>query len=148
VSLPTGEYYLSGQTGVVDGLVWCGAQEGYTNSWHEVYTYMLSNPINGTFFGTWIINEDQWNSLPADLQAIFYYGLDSLSRHCLSYYYREPEFRQYFELNTFSKEDWMKFREPQLARWDEYADESPRMAQAMQIIRDYNESVETQKWYR
>jgi len=87
VMLPFEEFYLGGQTGMIEGLIWCGAKEGYSNSWHEVFPYLLTNPINGTCNIHAVINSELWDSLPSDMQATLSLTVESLGRRMATYYY-------------------------------------------------------------
>lgn len=143
------DIYLSGKTGVVDAIMWCGAKEGVSNSWHEVYPYFLTNAVVGAGLNHFLINKEVWDSLPSDMQAILTMSIRDLEDRCLAYYYKgEPESREYFTLTTLSDEDWAKLREHAMKRWDELALTSPRYAQVVQLIRDYNAHVEAVGWYR
>jgi len=70
VALPREELYLSGQTGVIDGIVDMGATEAHASSFNEVFPYFLDNPVNGAWLVWWLINADTWNSLADDLQGL------------------------------------------------------------------------------
>ena len=63
------EVYPALERGVLDGAVTCGSC-GVGQKWFEVTDY-LTGPVPGTFAQTFItFNGTQWNSLPADFQAI------------------------------------------------------------------------------
>jgi TRAP-type C4-dicarboxylate transport system substrate-binding protein len=149
VGLPREELYLSGKTGVIDGLADMGATEAHANSFNEVFPYFLDNPLGGAWLCWWIMNEDSWNSLPADLQNLIEMGFKAatLDFH-LFYYEGEASNRKAFTVTHMPAEEFNVFRENALARWDDFAKTSPRMAQVVQIIRDYNNEVETTKWWR
>lgn len=149
VNLPVSEFYLSGQTGIVDALAWCGAKEAYSNSWYEVFPYMLSNRIAGCTLTHWIANEKAWNKLPKDLQDLVTMGLKAGALKAILYYYDdEPKHRKYFKMTTLSEEDWAKVKASQEKRYDEIAKISERCAKLVQIYRDYNKEVQELGWYR
>lgn len=63
------DVYPALERGVIDGAVTCGSC-AIGQKWFEVTKY-LTGPVPGTFAETFItFNATQWNSLPADLQAI------------------------------------------------------------------------------
>ena len=149
VALPREELYLSGQTGIIDGLADMGATEAHANSFDEVFPYFLDNPINGAWLCWWLINEDTWNSLPAHLQDVLVTGLKAGALDALIYYYEgEAASRKYFTVTHMPAEEWNQLREYALSQWDSYAEASPRAAELVQIIRDYNAEVESTKWWR
>ncbi|MFC1938548.1 TRAP transporter substrate-binding protein DctP [Chloroflexota bacterium] len=146
VMLPFEEFYLAGQTGVLDGLCWCGATEAYTNGWYEVFPYMLDPPIMGGFRGVWCINEDAWEELPNDLQAIVEMSMwENMARKLVYYYDGEIRYREAFTITTLPDEDWDRLKATAYARWDEEAEKSPRAAEAVQIIKDYRAELEAAK---
>ncbi len=149
VNVPVTEFYLSGQTGIVDALAWCGAKEAYSNSWYEVFPYMLSNRISGCTLTHWIANEKAWNKMPKDLQDLVTMGLKAGGLRAILYYYDdEPKHRKYFKMTTLPEEDWNKIKASQDKRYDEIAKTSERCAKLVQIYRDYNKEVSELGWYR
>lgn len=149
VNIPVSEFYLSGQTGIVDALAWCGAKEAYANSWYEVFPYMLSNRISGCTLTHWIINEKKWKKMPEDLQNILSLGLKAGALRAVLYYYDdEPRNRKHFKMTTLSDADWAKIQASQDKRYDEIAKISDRTAKLVEIYRDYNAEVEGFGWYR
>lgn len=63
------DVYPALERGVLDGGVTCGSC-GIGQKWTEVTDY-LTGPMPGSFAQTFItFNSEEWNSLPADLQAI------------------------------------------------------------------------------
>ena len=149
VYIPSEELFLAGETGVIDGFMWAGATEGYTNGWHEVFPYFLTNPINGGCNTFMIVNKDLWDGLPSDMQDIISMSMIELKDRSFYYYNNgEPTYRPYFKLTTMPAEDWNRFREIQMAHWDELAETSPRVAQVVQILKDYNAEMEAAKWKR
>lgn len=147
--LPTEEYYLAGQTGVLDGLIWGGAKECFSNSWNEVYPYFLTQPTCGACLCHHVCNLDAWNELPRDIQSIIEFSMHELEMAILTIYYDdECVLRPNFNLTTMDDEGWAKI-EASAATWlDEVATVNPRCAQAVQIIKEYNEEVESAGWFR
>jgi TRAP-type mannitol/chloroaromatic compound transport system substrate-binding protein len=151
MSLPVEEFYLAGQSGIVDGLIWAGSTETSANSWHEVYPYFLNNPpISGNAYTHFIINRDFFDSLPPDLQALMDASLKIKNYNTILFYYEnEPKTRGLFELTELPEEDIQELKEFSWARWDtEIAPKNPQVAKLVQIFKDYNAHVEDKNWYR
>jgi TRAP-type C4-dicarboxylate transport system substrate-binding protein len=150
VNLPPEEYYLAGTTGVVDALGWgCGAYYMY-NLLHEAYPYYLNESV-----GPWacqiIMNQDVYDSMPDNLKAI----MKTTAEYCTNrtwakYYYDEVLARSLFkEVTEFSAEDRAKLVANAMAYWDDtLALESPEMAQAVAMYKDWNRLVERDRWHR
>jgi len=149
VNVPVEEFYLSGQTGILDALAWCGATEAKNNSWNEVFPYFLTNNIGGNALLNYLANEKSWKALPPDLQQIIIVGLKAGALKKLLYYYNgEPANWKYYKTTSLSTEDWAKIRASQEKRWAELAKKSPRCAAIVKIYMDYNKEVEDAGWFR
>jgi TRAP-type mannitol/chloroaromatic compound transport system substrate-binding protein len=76
VSMPGGEIVPSAQRGVIDAAEWISPADdrnlGLSAVWKNYYLQGLHQAIS---IGDIYINLDWWNSLPADLQAIFNAGI-------------------------------------------------------------------------
>lgn len=148
VNIPPEELYLAGQTGVVDALGWGGASTYYNNSWYEVYPYYLNESI-GPGGGPLLINKDVWDSMPEDLQEIVYMASRDLSwRYSIWCYREESKYREYFTVTQFSPEDHEKLVAAAMEYWDEVAQKNPEIAQAIEIVRQYNDEVNQTHWMR
>jgi TRAP-type mannitol/chloroaromatic compound transport system substrate-binding protein len=149
VVLPVEEFYLSGQTGVVDALCWCGATEASANSWFEVYNYFLTNPVTGGPVCHTLMNKELWDSLPADLQAIMKYAEYILGFSTVVHYYNgEPVSRKNFDLTTMPDEDWARVLEHGYDYLDEVAAKSERNARILKIMRDFRTEMQEADWWR
>lgn len=139
VTLTYDDLYLSAETGMIDGIAWGGATEGYTNSWYEVCPYFLTNPISGAFTNPWIMNEKLWNSLSPGQQKAITTGLNDLRGRLMAYYYEgEMESLKHFETTTIPAEEWNQLRELTFKYWDEeIAPKSDRAARIVNIIKEY-----------
>jgi TRAP-type mannitol/chloroaromatic compound transport system substrate-binding protein len=150
VWLPPEEFYLGAQTGVIDALSWGGAKEGVGNGWVEVLPYLLIDYLPGAATPNVLVSESAFNKLPPNLQGVIKHGIDILRFRALLYYYDgEVQSRPlYAELTSLPEEDLQQLYEVQLGLWDEYSAKSPRMAEAIAIIKDYNAEVEAMNYYR
>jgi len=139
VTLTYDDLYLSAETGMIDGIAWGGATEGYSNSWYEVCPYFLTNPISGAFTNPWIMNEKVWNSLSIGQQKAITAGLNDLCLRLMAYYYNgEMESLKHFKTTTIPAEEWNQLRELTFKYWDEeIAPKSDRAARIVNIIKEY-----------
>ena len=137
---------------MVEGLIWCGATEATNNGWNEVMPYFLTNPVNGNALCWVVMNKDLWDSLDQCDQNLISLGHRELQIRNLAYYYEnEPKRRttEYWtELTTMPDEDWQRLVDDQWAYYDELATQSPRLAEAIGIFKEYNALVEEAKWWR
>ena len=134
------------QTGILDGICWCGATEGYTCGWIDVCDYFLTNPICGGWALDWVVRTESWEALPPDLQELWWLALDSYNFNKTEWYYwGESHYRtegEEFILTELPPEDFAKFKSYKDELYDEIAASSPRCARAIQIIRDYQAELE------
>lgn len=139
VTLSYDDLYLSAETGMIDGIAWGGATEGFTNSWYEVCPYFLKNPISGAFTNPWIINLELWESLSSGQQAAITTGLNDLRGRLMAYYYNgETESLKHFKVTELPEEEWNILREKTFQYWDDkVAPISERAAKLVNIIKEY-----------
>lgn len=149
INVPVEEYYLAGQTGVVDSMLWCGTLEAYNNSWYEVFPYALYPQLNGNAECFYMANEEMWNSLPSDIQAIISQAVNKMAYTIWLYYYEgECRCSQYYTPTTLPDEDMEILRQYQWEWLDEVAQTSPRNARIVEILKAYNDEVEAANWFR
>lgn len=138
VNLPKEEFYLSGLTGIIDGLMWCGATESYSSGWHEVFPYFVSQPVGGAWNMYLMANGELWDSLTSDIQAIVTQSNASLALAQVLYYaHGEEESRQYMKVTTLPDEDWAKVVEQAFNAWDVWGQKSPRCAEIFRILEEH-----------
>jgi TRAP-type mannitol/chloroaromatic compound transport system substrate-binding protein len=141
IALPYEDVEVAIQTGELDGVSWCGITETHTVGWADVTQYYLTNPISGAWAGSYFVNSDRWNELPEHLKTLYRLSIDS------SHYYRqhwywwgEAQYRARIgklELTTIPPQEWAQVEEEAVAFWDEIAQESPRNAKVVEILKDY-----------
>ena len=145
MTLPLEDIAMGIQTGMLDGLVWCGATEGYTVGWIDVCDYFETHPICRWALN-WVVSTESWEALPPDLQELVMLTIDSAQYHkTVWYYWGEAYYRtkgDSFTLTTLSDEDWEIVKSYRDEIWDEIATRSDRCARAIQIIRDYQAELE------
>ena len=149
VQMPIEGTYLAGTTGAIDGVIWGGSYCYSLMGFHEAFPYMLTNSEVYPASDPMVINMDLWNSLPLDLQTIIEISARAVSwKTAVIYYSEEGRNKENFICTTFSKEDELKLMAHADEYWEEYAQGSPRRAQAVQILREYRDEVEAQSWFR
>ncbi|MDD5590403.1 MAG: TRAP transporter substrate-binding protein DctP [Dehalococcoidales bacterium] len=148
VTLPWEDIQMAIQTGMIDGLCWCGATEGYTCGWIDVCDYFLTNVV-GRWALDWVVSTDSWESLPPDLQELWRLTIDSAQYNkTVWYYWGEAHYRlageggKSFILTTLPDEDWARMTDLKESIWDDIAAMGAREAQAIQILRDYQDLLE------
>jgi TRAP-type mannitol/chloroaromatic compound transport system substrate-binding protein len=146
VALPYEDVQVAIQTGELDGVAWSGITEDYTVGWADVTNYYLTNPLSGAWAGSYFVNSQRWAEVPEHLKTLFNLCIDS------SHYYRqhwywwgEAHYRVHggkLELTSIPDEEWAEVEAAALEFWDEIAQESPRSARIVQILKDYAADME------
>ncbi len=146
VSLPYEDVQPAIQTGELDGICWCGITECYTVGWADVTKYYLTNNISGAWAGSYFVNTAKWNAVPDHLKQLFQLAIDS------SHYYRqhwywwgEAHYRTSggkLELTTIPESEWKTIENEATKFWDEIANQSPRNAKVVEIIKKYKGIME------
>jgi TRAP-type C4-dicarboxylate transport system substrate-binding protein len=136
---PWEEWYLAGQTGALEGVIWMGAWECISNSFHEVFPYFLTNPVNGGAMCFATISERLYDSLDPGTQELLDKSAEILAfRSMRRYHVGEINNRPLLDLTTMPEEDWGKLQEVAVDRWDtEIAPISPRAARLVEILKEY-----------
>ena len=121
--------------------------EAYTNGWYEAYPYFLANPINGNA-RCWIIaRKDLWESFSEADKALIDTAFRAAGLRTTIYYWaNEPQARENYTLTYIPDEEWAEVEEYQYSLWDEWAQETPRLAEFIQILKDYDEFTEMTDW--
>ena len=146
VTLPWAEVAAAVRAKELDGLAWSGITEDYTVGWADVTNYFLTNNLSGAWCGSYFANSDRWNALPPRLRELFRLCMES------SHYYRqhwywagEAKLRTRgtkLTLTTIADDEWAGVETEARKFWDEIAKQSPRNARVVQILRDYNATME------
>jgi TRAP-type mannitol/chloroaromatic compound transport system substrate-binding protein len=87
VTIPGSEIYTSMQTGVIDATEWVGPYNDMSFGLHEVAEHYYHSGWHepGAMLEI-IINEDKWNSIPKDLQAIIEVAARAINQDTLDEY--------------------------------------------------------------
>lgn len=143
--VPWEDVEMSIQTGVMDGVLWCGSTETHTVGWADVTKYYLTNPISGGWSGGWFVNTKAWEKLPPHLQQLYKLTIEKSHYHRLHWYFwGEAHYRTKgkLELTTIPADEWKVVEQEALKFWDEYAGKSPRTAKVVAILKDYVATME------
>jgi len=139
-TLPWEDVQMAIQTGILDGLAWCGITEASTVGWSDVCDHFLTQPISGGWLGSWFVSTESWEALPPDLQELWLIEIDQMNYYReVWYYWGEAWYRAHgtWNLTTFSDEDWQKVMDLKDPLYDEVAAMSPRCAEVIRIIREH-----------
>ncbi len=146
VTLPWEDIEVAVQTGELDGIAWSGITEDYTVGWADVTNYFLTNNISGAWIGSYFANSDRWNALPEHLKTLFNVCMDSSHYHRQYWYWAgEAKLRvngTKLKLTTIPDEEWKTVEDEAHKFWDEIAAKTPRTAKVVQILRDYNATMQ------
>ena len=146
VTLPWEDIEVAVQTGELDGIAWSGITEDYTVGWADVTNYFLTNNISGAWAGSYFANPASWAAVPEHLQELYKLCMDS-SHYYRQHWYWGGEARlrtegTKMELTTIPDAEWATVEAAARDFWDEIAAESETKAKVVQIIKDYNDSMD------
>ena len=145
VTLPWEEAEAALRNGELDGIAWSGATEDYTVGWADLTNYFLTNNISGAWCGSFFANTDSWNALPERLQELFRVCMDSSHYYRLHWYWGgEAHLRtqgKKLQLTTIPDAQWQQVEAEALKFWDEIAKISPRTARVIEILKQYNATM-------
>jgi TRAP-type mannitol/chloroaromatic compound transport system substrate-binding protein len=142
MTVPYEDVEMSLQTGILDGVFWCGYTETATVGWQEVTKYFLTNPFCGGWIGSWFVNTKSWEKVPPHLQALYKLTIDKSNYYRLHWYwwgeanYRAKEGK--LTLTTLPESDMKVVEQEAQKFWDEYATRSARSAKVVEILKEYN----------
>lgn len=146
VNVPFEDAEMAVQTGELDGIAWCGITEDYTVGWADVNSYFLTNNISGAWIGSYFVNSERWEELPEHLKQLYMLCIDN-SHYYRQYWYwgGEANLRvngEKLELTTIPDDQWAQVEAEARNFWDEIAEESPRCAKVVEILKEYNATME------
>jgi len=111
--------------------------------WADVTNYFLTNNISGAWCGSYFANSEKWDALPDHLKTLFRLSMDS-SHYYRQYWYWGGEAKlrvdgTKMKLTTIPDAEWKTVEDEAVKFWDEIAEQSPRNAKVVAILRKYNE---------
>jgi len=144
--LPYEDVQMSIQTGVLDGVAWSGITEDYTVGWADVTDYYLTNPIDGAWSGGWFVHTESWEKLPEHLKELYKLTIEKSHYYRLHWYWwGEAHYRTKggkLKLTSIPEDEWKIVEEEAMKFWDEVAKKSPRNAKVVEILKEYNKTME------
>lgn len=149
VELPIEEYYLAGETGVIDAINWASGIAYYKMGLSDLFHHLTNPPMSNPWQGCILIRKDLWESMPPDIQEIIYcaWRESSMDSWCRQYS-AFTHYAQYFEVHTLSQEDVDKLEASSRETWPDYASRGPLAQQAYDIMTEYFDEVEAAGWFR
>lgn len=138
-----GEIYTALSTGVVDAARWASPAGNFNNGFHEVAKYYIQPspmPVPNNFFA---INQQAWESLPADLQAILNQAAiaSSLDYIMVSMNNDAAAMQEMLdsgvEFSVIPDDEWLAMEAEAQALWMEFAEEGGLAAQGAELLYDY-----------
>ncbi|MDD4986313.1 MAG: TRAP transporter substrate-binding protein DctP [Dehalococcoidales bacterium] len=148
VVFPVEEFYLTGQTGVVDALFWAGATEYTGMKLYEVYPYIVMPCLVDCCNSSILMNQELWDSLPSDIQAIVTCATEHMSEHCYIKRFngQSTDIKNWEHIITLDDESIQKLYEHELDEWYRLATLDARNAQGIQILLEYQLELEEMNW--
>ena len=95
-NIPAGELYTALESGTIDALEWVGPGMDINMGFHKIAPYYYTGWHEPATDLQFLINQDAWNELPADLQAIVEVAIV------------DSKARMYWENYAMSAEAWSK----------------------------------------
>lgn len=141
--IPGGEIYMALKLGTFDAATYSvDAVRGF--KWHEVMDYWILPYWSDWYFGDIIINQEAWESLPADLQKVLKEAMKSFGEKNKEVYSKEIELvkdqaeKLGYEVITLPDEDVSKMRQIAVEKvWSKFAEKGPECAKAIDAIKAY-----------
>ncbi len=144
VFIPWEEIYSAVATGVVDGNSWGGPSSFKALGIHEVAKYYLWVPFNWNAGTGWFVNGKIWNELSDDLKLAMEYATwqcatRSVMRGVIDNEMTMDWFKSEFGIQEIElpPEDIAVMVEKGYEIWDDVAAQSPRCADAIQLMHDW-----------
>ena len=147
VMMSGGEIYTGLATGGLDAARWSSPAGNYNNSFHEVTDYYIEPspmPVPNNFFA---VNQDAWDSLPSDLQAIMQQAviassIDYLARAKLEDAEAMQKMQDYgIEISQIPDDEWLEMEEIARELWQEYAEEDEFSKRGVEMLNSYLETL-------
>jgi TRAP-type mannitol/chloroaromatic compound transport system substrate-binding protein len=111
-----------------------------------VTKYYLTNPISGAWVGSYFVHTDSWKKVPKHLQTLFRMSIDYSHYHRQYWYWwGEAHYRVKggkLELTSIPADEWKQVEAEAHKFWDETAQISPRCKKVVEILKEYNDTME------
>lgn len=147
VLLGGGEIYTALSTGVIDAARWGSPSVIQSIGLHEVADYYMQPSPMPAPNNNFLVNQQAWDSLPEDLQAIMIEAaklasLDYLARGAQLDAKAMAEMQQAgIEVSRIPLEEWTKMEEQARKLWVEYADHDELSAKTVALMQEFLEEM-------
>lgn len=146
--LPGEEVYPALASGVVEGVHWGAVQGSASMGFYELNKYHLRPALNIAATDIWLVNQKALSTLPEDIQKILVTTLDEhFFLRTNQYIYLEDKTlaaiqkEKGVELITLPQQEYVKMQKAAVKIWDDVAEKDPQCAKAVQMLREFNESL-------
>jgi len=145
VSIPWEDVQVALQTGSLDGVAWSGIAEDYNAGWADVTKYYLTNNVSGAWAGSYFVNSESWRKVPEKLRRLYMMCIDASHYNRLQWYWwGEAYYRVHgekLEMTSIPESEWRTVEDEAFKFWDEKAKEGPRNARAVEILKQYVDTM-------
>jgi len=146
--VPGEEIYTALASGLFEGAHWGGVQGSMAMGFYEINKYHFRPPLNVGATDCWLINQNAFSNLPADIQQIIVSTLEEhfflrtnenqyLEEKVLS----EAQEEMGVELLTLPPKEYSKMQKKAYKLWDDVAKENQQCAKAVQILKEFHKSL-------
>jgi len=147
--IPGAEIYAALASGVVEGAHWGAVQGSNSMGFYDVNKYHLKPCLNIAGTDIWLVNQKALAKLPQDIQKIL---LATLDEHFFlrtnQYIYLEDvalkkvEKEKGVKVLTLPPKEYAKMQAAAMKIWDDVAQKGPACAKAVQMLKDFNKSLD------
>lgn len=147
VNLPGSEVFTGLSKGVIDAADYTVFSTNHAAGMHEVAPHPVYPGFHSLPLLEVVMNLDEWNELPADIQAIlttsardFAYDISTQLAMADVDAVKEARANPDITIHNWSDEERMKFRGIARTQWEEYAEQSPNAQKVYESVTAYLES--------
>lgn len=147
VNLPGSEVFTGLSKGVIDAADYTVFSTNHSAGMHEVASHPVYPGFHSLPLLEVVMNLDEWNELPADIQAIFTtsardFAYDISTQLAMADVdaVKEARANPDITIHNWSDEERMKFRGIARTQWEEYAEQSPNAQKVYESVTAYLES--------
>lgn len=147
VNLPSSEVYTALSKGVIDAADNTVFSTNHAQGMHEIAPHPVYPGFHSLPLLEVAMNLDEWNQLPADIQAIFTVSVRDFANDISTQLamadvdaVKEAREDPQITIHDWSAEERMEFRAIARTQWEEYAEESPNARRVYDSVTRFLES--------
>lgn len=147
VNLPGSEVYTALSKGVIDAADYTVFSTNHAQGLHEIAPHPVYPGFHSLPLLEVAMNLDEWNELPADIQAIFTVSVRDFANDISTQLamadidaVKEAREDPNITIHDWSAEERMKFRAIARTQWEEFAEESPNAQRVYDSVTSFLES--------